>query len=345
MGDLVKQIAMDLVIDKFDDEINEQYGNRIIYCALVAWAKVQILEKAYTSINEINIEYFYISKQHIIEKLKYITEGILNSVPHIETWINENEERDLSEYIINNLIFCYQVSKTYENRLITASPKQVVHFINNKLIIGGTDWNNREIRCYSVGLGIWQKNEKRYDVDYKERFNIPKCSLEDYYKSIEENALWNNNELDDEYEYFCGGSGVWHNKAWKIFNEKYIPNGISLIRKRGKRYDYKLLLLKNGKIFTAKLDKWYKNENEVSRIMYALEYYRKKPAEFKAKKKSGFIELHCHSNIPNAEKRILLMSSWPKRKYNDNYLREIPECLWDDIEYVLNGLGIKVIFE
>ena len=346
MNELINQIANDLRIYKFNDETVEEYGNRVIYSALVAWAKVQVLGTSYTDISKKNKEYPYITQRYLNEKLSFVQDGLISSIPHVDYWLSEeNEKLSKVRYIIKNLIFCYQISKTCEKGYITALPKRKIYFKYNKLILGGTDWNSNNNNCYSVGLGVWNKNGEKNNINYKEIFNIPECTIEDYYMEIEKNALWKQDELSIEYEYFSGGSRLWHNKAWKTFNEKYIPLGISLIRKKNNPYEYKLFLLKNGKKFTAKLDEWYKNENEISRIMYALEYYRNKPAQFKAKKRKEFVELHCHSNLPNAERRIILMASWPKRKYCDDYTRIIPIFLWKDIEYILLNLGIEVVFE
>lgn len=347
MNELTKQIASDLMINKFQEESDEEYGNRILYCALASWIKVQTLGSSYIDENNINKNYQYTSKRYITEKMRYIAKGLVSSIPHIESWVNSSHEEvcnEIIEYIIKNLIYSYQISETCKSGYVMTTPKREVYFKNNKLILGGAEWNNLK-KTYSVGLGVWQLNDKKYNINYKEIFNIPQCTVEDYYSDMEINSKWQQMKLDGNYEYFSGETGLWHNKGWKVFNKKNIPTGISLLRKMDKTDNYSLLLYKDGKMFTAKLDEWYIKENEVNRIMFALEYYRNKPAEFKAKKRGDFIELHCHSMLPDAENRIMLMASWPKRKYNDKYFRQIPKDLWEDIQYVLSGLWIKVVFE
>lgn len=349
MNELLQQISRDLAIYPYYKETYEEYGNRIIYCALVAWTKVQILGASYTEASETEKEYPYVSKRYICEKINNIAEGLLETIPHLETWVDVNEDqsmkKELSKYILEKLIFCYQIGKTCKTQWLTSSPEQIVSFKNNELLLGGTEWNSNLNGAYSIGLGIWRKKKNQCNSDYKEVFNIPECNLDEYYKALEKNALWQLDKLEDDYEYFSGGSDSWHNKAWKKFNKAYIPNGVSLLRKSEEKYNYILLYCRNEKFLTAKLDEWYYNEKEISRIMYALEYHRDKPAKFKAKRNGEMIELHCHSALPNAENRILLMASWPMRAYNDIYLRQIPACIWEDIEEVLSGLGIQVVFE
>ncbi|MGB5824480.1 MAG: hypothetical protein WBH44_10445 [Proteocatella sp.] len=351
MNELVYQIAKDLAIYKCDNETYEKFGNRVIYCALVAWIKVQILGSSYTEIEQTEKDYPYVSQRYISEVMSPVIEGLLYTIPHSEAWTNINGEnldkRDLGKHILEKLIFCYQINLTCKTQWLTSSPERIIYFKNNELILGGTDWNSNMKGAYSVGLGVWRNKKNNHDSNYRETFNIPTYNLKDYYKSLQENALWQLTKLEDEdeYEYFSGETGLWHNRAWRKFNKSYILDGIILIRKFDKKYNYILLCYMDDEFFTAKLDEWYYNEKEISRIMYLLEYHRDKPAQFKAKKNGEMIELYCHSILPDAENRILLMASWPKKTYNNLYLREIPIAIWGDIEDVLSGLGINVIFE
>lgn len=348
MNDLLQNIAKDLNIYKYENESIEEYGNRIIYCSLSAWAKVQILNSSYIDINKENEDYPCTSQRYITEKLKRVSEGLIKTIPNTDLWIQGRNltasNKGISQYIIEQLNFCYQLSKI-KNQYFTAIPERIIYFSNNELILGGTNWNSKLKNAFSVGVGVWRNKRDNHNSNYKEIFNIPQCSLYEYYKSIEKNTLWKLDELDENYEYFCGGKGLWHNKAWNTFNTKYVPQGISLFRKKDSKSNYGLLYHKENEIFTAKLDEWYILENEIYRIMYALEYYREKPAEFKAKRKGEMIQLHCHSNLPNAENRVLLMASWPQKTYDDIFFRNVPETLWKDVEEVLGGLGIKIIFE
>lgn len=348
MEKLIQQIADDLAIYKYEHESCEEYGNRLIYSALAAWGKVQVLGNSYADLSEIPMDYPCTSNRYINERLKNVSEGLINAIPNTKEWIQGRDKDEIdngiSKFITEQLIFCYQISKTKRSQWITETPERAIKFKNNELILGGTDWNNNIKNAYSVGLGNWRKVSDN-SCNYKEIFNIPDSNLKEYYKSLERNAKWKSDELNDEYEYFAAGQGLWHIKAWRTFNKKYIPNGISIIRRSNDKYNYSLLYNKNEKIFTTKLDKWYMEEKEIHRIMYALEYNYGKPAEFKAKNNGEFIELHCHSRLPNIENRILLMASWPNRTYDDFYLRNIPCCLWDDISEMLESLGIKTVFE
>ncbi|MHC6180932.1 hypothetical protein ACYUJ6_13945 [Clostridium sp. JNZ X4-2] len=350
MYELISQISQDLRMYPFDSETDEKYGSRVIYCALAAWAKVQILGNSYVEImNETEREYPCVSQRYVNERLRHVANGLVNAIPHLKKWTEVNDTRsvkkELSNYIIEKLIFCYQINKTCKTQWLTSSPERIVYFKNNELILGGVDWNSSLKGACAVGLGEWRNKKQQCEPNYRKVFNIPECNLEEYYRSLEENASWQLDELEDDYEYFSGENGLWHSKAWRKLNRSCIPNGISLLRRSDQKCNYVLLYHEKGKFFTAKLDEWYYREKEINRIMYALDYYRGKPAIFKAKTNGKIIELHCHSRLPDAETRILLMSSWPKRTYDDIYLREIPVFMWEDIEDMLDGLGIQVVFK
>ncbi|NME82597.1 hypothetical protein [Clostridium sp. SM-530-WT-3G] len=350
MNELMQQISSDLAIEKFKNESYMGYGNRIVYAALASWGRTLVLGTSYTELALLEKDYHYTSQRYIIEKLENISRGLIDSIPHTNEYFDENNKNcdfmDISRYFIDKLIFSYQLNKLKNKQWVTPTPRTIVYFKNNKLILGEYDWNNKKQGAFSVGLGVWQKNIDKINENFTEVFNIPQYTIKGYYNSIKQNALWKQSDLDFEnIEYFSGGTGLWHNKAWKKLNKKYIPNGISVIRPIDKRHEYALMLYDEGKYYTAKLDQWYVEENEVKRIMYMLECYRNNPAQFKAKRIEDIIELHCHSTLPNAESRIMLMASWPKEVYNNTFVRQIPKVLWEDIKCMLNSLGIKIIFE
>ena len=51
MNRLINQIAKDLRIYRYENELTEEYGNRLIYSALAAWGRVQILGCSYADLN------------------------------------------------------------------------------------------------------------------------------------------------------------------------------------------------------------------------------------------------------------------------------------------------------
>ncbi|MBU3218186.1 hypothetical protein LL033_01155 [Clostridium estertheticum] len=345
---LMEQLSCDLNISKFNVETEEEYGNRLIYSALVAWARVQVLGKSYTDIyyvNEDKLEYHNVDVMHIKSRLSQVAYGMLNAIPHSGKW-NKNTgfescSNSLSSSIVEQLIFCYELSKI-NNRRLTPSPERVATFTINKLILGGVIWEG--INLYSVGMGRWS-TESELPINYKYIFDLPTCSAIEYCKTLKKNAAWQVNELDNIYQIFKIGNDNWYSKSWADFNNNKIPKGLSLLKSMEIDGGYFLLKNDDEGILSAKLDKWYYEEKEIYRIMYSLNSYNKTPAIFKAKKYDDYIILKLNSRIPNAEMRILIMSSWPQITYDDSFNRIIPKFLWYDVEKCLNELGVIIKFQ
>ena len=346
---IVRKISSDLNINKYNNESNEEYGNRLIYTVLAAWARTLVLGKSYTDLYDevkyANANYHNVDIMHIQVRLTQIAYGFLMSIPHSKDWfINssiEDQCSDLASTIIGSLIFCYELSKLNDARRLTNSPIRYANFKNNQLILGGEQWKISGKNLTFVGLGRWIQTTKLTE-NYKEIFNIPKYSSDEYYNTLVKSAFWKESDLSSRYKIFQVGTGFFYNRAWRDLNKSKLSQGIFLLKNVEIDGGYILVKKYNNKLYTARLDKWYYDENEIYRIMYALDSYNETPVVFKVKTYDDYVILHCHSRLPNPEMRILLMSSWPNRFYNDIFYRIIPRFLWNDIEDMLVNLGIKI---
>lgn len=346
---LTKQMSSDLTIYKYNNESNQEYGNRLIYTALASWARTLVLGKSYTDLSSeaehSNIDYHNVDIMHIQVRLTQIASGMLMTIPHCKNWIGngeiEEQSSNLASNIIQNLIFCYELTQLNDTRRLTNSPTRYANFTNNKLILGGEEWKRPGKSMVSVGLGRWIPSKEK-PQNYKEIFNIPICTSGEYYNTLVNSAFWEESNLEGQYKVFKVGTGFFYKEAWYDFNISKLQQGIYLLKSTEVDGGYILAKKNEDKIFTARLDKWYSDENEIYRIMYAFDSYNTTPVVFKAKNYDDYILLHCHSKLPNSEMRILFMSSWPKRFYKDIYYRIIPKFIWGEIEDMLTNLGIKV---
>lgn len=344
---LIKQISFDLNIGKYSDETNEEYGNRLVYTALAAWARNLVLGESYTDLNEeaANSNYHNVDIMHIQSRLTQIAYGMLTVIPHSKTWFGngsiEIQSSTIASNIIDNLIFCYELSRLNDARRLTNSPIRNAAFKNNELVLGGEQWQNSNKTLISVGLGRWMQDTKCSE-NYKEIFNLPNYTYDEYYHILLDSVLWKESNLDGKYKIFKTGTGLFYNKAWQDFIKGKLARGLSLLKSIEVDGGYLLVNRDKDQIYSARLDKWYYEEKEIYRIMYMLDSHNETPAIFKAKKYNDYILLHCHSILPNPEMRIILMSSWPGRFFNDFYYRIIPNFIWDEIENLLTNLGIKI---
>lgn len=339
----MQQITKDLCIMPFKNESKKAFGNRVIYSAIVAWAKIQLLGRPYTEINNKEYAYPCVSQQYITYNLRPIVKGLLQSLPYDSKWlVKEIEQEELTKYIIDQLIFTYEINKLWGGK-VTATPTRVTHFKENELLLGGVEWNCSSQKTQAIGLGRWRKKQLDLAEDYKECFHIPNHNAETYYQAIRQHATWIEYELKREwnlYEVFIPGQEEKHAKSWRPLKE--LTEGMTLIRKKDLS-TYMLLKYEAGKYYTAKLDPWYREEYEIYRIQYMLNLYSGRQTTFKAEQYDDHIILHCH-RLPNAESRIMLLGSWPYKKYNDIFSRIIPINLWKDIEDMLTNLGIRIIY-
>lgn len=291
---IARKISSDLNLYKYNSESKKEYGNRLIYTALAAWARTLVLGESYTDLeNETkyeNADYHNVDIMHIQIRLTQISYGLLMSIPNSKKWFDNNKIEDqsriLASSIIEDLIFCYELSRLNDIRRLTNSPIRYANFKDNQLILGGEQWKMPNKKLISVGLGRW--------------IQIPNL------------------------------------------NKSKLPYGISLLKSVEIDAGYILVKKENNRLYTARLDKWYYDENEIYRISYALDRHNETPAIFEVEFFDDYVILHSHSKLPNSEMRILLMSSWPKRFYNDIFYRIIPRFLWDDVEDILINLGIKI---
>lgn len=347
MNEVMQQIAKDLNIDRYCNESIEAYGCRILYASVVAWAKVQLLGESYSEMNE--KDFPCVTRQYVTSHVKKAVRGLLRVIPHLDKWIKVGEgnnlESELSKYIIDQLIFCYEINKLMSSQIVTSSPERIVYFKSNELLLGGISWNNALRNAKSVGIGNWRIKSVEVENNYKAIFNIPKDSIIQYYRALQKNAQWQMDELVEEYEYFQADNQGLHYYAWDKFEKSRLTNEIMILRRGDNKKQYMLAKYEEEQWLTARLDQWYVAEKEIKRIMYFLQYQVGKPCIFNAKKTKDVVELHCHSELPNPEWRIMLLSSWPKRHYNDKYYRLVPIEIWHDIEEMLNELGIIVSVE
>lgn len=345
------QIAKDLNIYKYCNETTEAYGGRILYAAIAAWAKVQLLGESYSEIlDKMNQKDFScVTRQYITIHVKKAAGGLIKAIPHIVSWImteeGSTEESALSKYIIEQLIFCYEINRLSSSYIFTNSPEHIAYFKHNELLLGGVSWNNDSRNAKSIGIGNWRPKSIQIEKNYKNIFNIPAVTIPQYYMSLQKNAQWQPDELFGEYEYFQVNKQGLHYYAWDKFEKSKMTNEIVLLRNLNDKKQYMLAKCQEEQYFTARLDQWYVKEREIERIMYCLQYQSGTPCIFNAKKTKDVVELYCHSMLPNPELRIMLLSSWPKRRYNDEYHRLVPIEIWTDIEEMLNELGITVVFK
>lgn len=342
---LIKTLASDLKVNRFIDESECEYNQRLIYSAGAAWTKTLVYGHSYAdnklSNNFINTDIMYI-KTH----LSKVLEAYLKCFDINLDWIESTSESDyegharaLASQIIKEVLYTYNLAQILDRR-ITSVQTSFYKYSDHLYLVRGNVVNEKNV--YSVGVAQWKKKDNV--IDYMTERKIINVAAKDYYWIMDEEFDWKESQLNGRYLIFKVGSKGAYSRCWKPIEINEIPQGISIVRLSNEYNGGYILVKKNkDKLYIAELDPWYNRQKEIYRILYALNYKNSTPAEFKVKKKDDYYILRCMAGLPTYEDRIITCCSWPYRTFNNKYLRIVPEFLWKIVEKHMNELGIKLV--
>ncbi|MFA9423138.1 MAG: hypothetical protein ACERLG_06150 [Sedimentibacter sp.] len=342
---LIKTLARDLKVNRFTDESECEYNQRLIYSAGAAWAKTLVYGHSYTD-SKSNDSFINTDIMYIETHLSKVLEAYLRCFDINVDWIEsisdseyEGRAQALASQIIKEVVYTYNLT-TILSRRITTVQIESYKYTDNLYLIRGNSLNEKSV--YSVGVAQWKKedNVEGYMIDRK----IVNVSGKDYYRVMDEEFDWKESDLNGNYLIFKLGSKGAYSKCWKPINLNEIPQGISIIRLANDYNGGYILVKKNkDKLRIVNLEPWYIEQKEIYRILYALNYENGTSAEFNVKKKDDYYILRCMGGIPTYEDRIITCCSWPYMTFNNKYSRIVPSFLWEIVEKQINELGIKLV--
>lgn len=341
-SELKQRIESDLCINKFKLESEEQYNQRLIYSVLAMWAKTFVYGQPINS-KENELGYIDTHILYIQSNLKRIIRAYIDIFPINITWLNKDDKdldesiSNLASYIINELKYTYNIASLGEGR-VTLPPSKNIFYSGEYEQVFGSILHNREM--ISVGVSQWNKKLDNKDID-KWIINL---SANEYIKFMNKTFRWKEKELKLNYFIFAPGKRKAYSKCWRELKEKNIPQGISIVKSADKFEEgYALIKKDNNSIKISELDPWYKENKEIYRILLALNYNNKTPAQFNVKNYEDYKILYMNTAIPSYENRIIISCSWPYGVYDNKYIRIIPNELWDIVQHKLSFLGIDLI--
>lgn len=341
-NELKQALAIDMNIINFVDESDCDFNQRLIYSAGAAWAKTLVYGHSYS---DMNVDYDFVNtdRLYIQSYLTKILNVYLKNFAVNYDWLNskqsvEEQASDLASQIIKDVIYTFNLAEILSRR-ITPVKAQFYKYDKNLLVRGDVPMSKK---IYSVGVAQWILDSNI--LEYKKDKRIVDIKGENYYGAIESDFHWRcDSNLTSNYMMFEVGSKGGYSKCWKPVGIKNIPAKIVMLKLVDEfNSGYILARKRNGVVEWAALDPWYITENEIYRILYALNFHNKTPAEFRAKKHTDFYELQFASVLPRYEDRIITCCSWPNDVYNNKYARIIPNYLWNIVENELDFLGIII---
>jgi len=347
---VARKIATDLNVHPFSNESDHAYIHRLLLCALATWTRVLVLGQSISSSSapeEEKLGYHAVDIMHVHSRLTQVAYGLMHTLPCNPKYVDGMEIREAAgkwaSSMAEDLLFCYELARL-TNRLVGVAPLRTLSLKTHQLLLGGSNWTNPQWN--NVGIGRWLPPiaEER-KMEGVSKLGLPSIATRDYYAALLKDAAWERMELPEAFSIFQAGSGGWHYRAWIGMSRQDVdklPQGISLLRQSVGTGGFFLVRRRGRELSSARLDAWYVDENETNRLMYMLDDYHGRRATFKYKHCGDYIVLHCHSKLPNAEQRLLLLASWPYRTYNDRYYRIIPIFLWEEVQFWLAKLGVHV---
>lgn len=229
-------LMSDLSMERFQDEPDNDYFNRLIYTAGSCWVRNMLLDNSLSNIYDdekakVNIVNG-VSKRHLSERLAKILFGLISIIPCDYNRDRVNEENylmakssNLAKDIINNMKKYYEVSEL-DDRIVT-TPIQRLKFNNKTLVIGGNEAKRRD-NLILTGIGKWDNVEEN-DKLYNEVWNIPSNHSE-YLKLLTDNVTWKIDTIPDDlaiYNYHNNGYGI-SEPFWSKTEINRLNNGLYL---------------------------------------------------------------------------------------------------------------------
>lgn len=338
---LLRKIEADLGLMRFASETDCDYNQRVIYSVAAAWAKTLIWGKSYS--DQESTAYQSVDIMYVQSQLSKVLEAYFNCFEINLDWMDEEAENGdraslLASEIISASIRNQNIAEIHSRRLSPLLPRYI-KYADDLFLLRGNNQGEKDL--FAVGASVWKKAKVgQYDTEF---WPIA-VNADVYYEMIDTEFQWRREKLTSEYYVFQLESNMAFSKSWKMVEPDQLSEGIHLL-KLASEYNGGYVLIKKlehgYKIIS--LDPWYIETGEVYRFIYTLKAKNQTPVEFRYQRHKDYILLKSYCPLPNAEKQLLLDTSWPYRTYKDLYYRIIPLFLWNVVEKQLCELGVKLI--
>lgn len=342
---LLNTIENDLRINRFIDELESDYYQRIIYSVGASWAKTLVFGNSYSD-DKSDDDFVNTDIMYIEVHLSKVLLSFLKSFDIDSKWLGYEDEFDyisqarvLASHIVDEVIYSYNLAKV-NSRRITPVESSLIKYSDNIFLVKGHLFKEKNV--FSVGVSQWKidENINNYFVDSK----IIEVLGKDYYKVMNDEFIWKKSNLKGNYLVFKTGSKGAYSRCWKPIDIKKINQNINILKNPDEfNGGYFLIKKINNELYVSDLDPWYIEKKEIYRILYSLNYNNGTPAEFRIEKRIDHVLIRFSSALPEHENRLIKSCSWPYMNYDNKYFRIVPKFLWEIVEKQLCNMGIKLV--
>lgn len=337
--ELKRQMSCDLNIFRYENELSIEYNQRLIYSGLASWVRSLICGNSISDLTE-NVDQKFPDIMYVQSNLTKIAEAFLKSFDIDDTWIEEEDGQSkpslLAHEVIQEMIYLNEIAEI-NHRLLAPVPVKNYSYKGWTHCYGNDTFDRK---CMTLGLSQWS-NKKTEGAEEKKRIICIKGM--DYIEYMITCFEWNNAHLQGEYELFKVGSEHRYSKAWILFGNQRLHDGLYLLREAHNFEPGYALLRKDGnKLSTCSLDPWYAESREVYRIMYALNLFNGTPAKFRIRDMGDYFVLFYPSGLPEEESKLLFSLSWPYRNYKDKFARIFPKQVRELVIEEIESIGAYI---
>lgn len=327
MNDLIKVMASDMGIANYADEPSDSYIFRVIYSALGRWC----LESARTDEG--------ISKHGQTALLNKLTKKFVNLFPEIEEMLIQVGQENISVFIrrlYEETGFLLTNSSNY-NRL--ANYHRGLQIGSKHLLYGLS-----KETCVD-GLGIYS-DDIEYSVSWRDVLLRDTLNCDEYVSSMFDLALFSPREItEDSLEYFNPITDSAPSSSWTntMITEKTVARDLT------KHVYYRVMRYNEEMLYCDDLPNMGTDgltDYEYRRLYYAIK--RHYGHSLKARVKiidRLYSKISLGGHLPNREYYLMLLCSWPCRRYNNKSEFIIKNEYLKFIHEVFENIGIEMIGE
>ena len=337
MGDsILRAIATDLKILKYENESESQYCNRVLYSVMASWIKAVALDRPVTSEQMDNPG---VSRRHISDKCTTILNEMLKRFPESKIWFEpEGMEGSPITLLLSRLLRHGDLLYVgFETNLILAGKNEIVLSDKVKCRIGEV----LSEETYYSGIAMLQKLQKR-DIFESEVVTETTAWFRDYIKS----AWWKETEIDDNIQYFNAYKRTKNNYSCWQTEQPDSVKAIWLARRTIHKNGYEYFLLRKDDCFYKhQIDSVLQEIGEHRRFMVVMRYIADNAVPVEVERYFEHISVRLRIHLPQKESMLLETYAWPHHAVTDMLKWDMDGDVWEFIKPHLHSLGLKVIEE
>lgn len=347
-NELRDQIKMDLKIFPFENEVENDYTNRLIFSAIGKWF-------LYISHDcDLNDNQLYkisgVSKKYITKRCKEILNGFISIYPTFVNFIqveNKTNEESKNDFI-RRIRGCfeqvgYYLPGTTTEYLTLALPRTFQIDKNWALIRNNFELKNTRV----VGLGTFSNDGVCEDLEkINQIFYLPKITALEWTQQYIEQLDWRDaGTLGENTLYFNMNLNSSNYKCW----DDTFPKESEVTLYKTNNFDYGFAKKGNQRIIGIKIPDYLignsnnQSENlfnkDVRRFMYGLRSMFDNSAKAKIKEHKNFSEVILYNKLPERENIALKFFSWQKH-YKNELIYKVPNDFIGHVKEILENVSI-----